>query len=152
VEGEGPVFREVLLRRVREAWGLHRSGARVRAAFDAALSQSERSKRVKVDRYGFVWPPKWNLTAVRVPTDDPDTKRSAHEFPHEELQLAVLRIVEDARGVSWDELTASVARLLGWSRRGTEIAEVLDGAVRYLIRYKKLHRNGDLLTLANGPE
>ena len=44
-----------------------------------------------------------------------------------------------------DELTFVVARLYGWNQRGSDIAAALDRSVTYLLRMKRLERDGEYL-------
>jgi hypothetical protein len=47
--------------------------------------------------------------------------------------------------VSRDELTREVAKLLGWNRRGPDIARALDRAVDALARAGTIGKDGDWL-------
>ena len=89
---------------------------------------------------------------VRRPSEEPDSQRSIDEIPPEELRLAVLNLVGDAKRATSDELTAEAARLFGWARRGSDIAEGLDRAMRTLIRSKELVRDGPYLTVRDKPD
>lgn len=132
VEVESPVAKEVVLRRVREAWGAGRAGNRIREGFDDALREAKVRQSVTVDRYHFLWDSSRPVPVVRYPSTDPNTQRSISEVAREELELAITNIVRDAHQVTWDELTGVVSRLFGWGRRGPEIARALDNAVRRL--------------------
>jgi hypothetical protein len=141
---ESPIAEELALRRVREAWGTGRAGSRIRGAFNDAMNSLIRQGEVKRDRFGFLWI--GELKGVRVPVEETaETRRTIEEVPAEELQLAVQHLVFDARSIAWDELTTSVARLFGWSRRGLDIAVTLDDAVEALVDTDVIRLNGDSL-------
>jgi hypothetical protein len=146
IEVEAPMSQEMLLTRVREAWRLGRAGARVRDAFVDALAQLRKERKVRVDRYGFIWRPDQQLTRARFQSTDPDSVRSQGHLTWEELGFAVLNLVRDAHSVSWEELTVAVARFFGWARRGPEIGPAIDASVRQLINSGQLMRHGDRLT------
>ncbi len=147
VEGEGPVAEEVVLRRVRGAWGVERAGSRIRGAFDSAVkSLISRDLISRLNR--SLWMPRQEVTEVRVPhEDDLDSRRDVDEVPGPELQLAIVKVVEDARSIAPDELTQRVARLFGWNRRGSDIARALDASVSRLLRSGRLVREGDRIRL-----
>jgi very-short-patch-repair endonuclease len=146
---EGPVATEVVLRRVREAWQLGRSGARVREAFDRAVSTLKSRGKIATPERGFIALPGSDPAWVRVPDRDaPATRRSVDEVPANELRAAIEHLVEDSVRAGRDELTFAVARLYGWNRRGSEISAALERAVTYLLRMKRLERDGDYLRIA----
>ncbi|MDF1597037.1 MAG: DUF3320 domain-containing protein [Acidimicrobiia bacterium] len=152
VNVESPVHEEVVLRRIREANGVGRAGTRIRDAFNAAVKAGSRNRVVNRDPDGFLWLSGHPLTTVRAPVEGvPATVRAATEIPQTELQMAVCRLVADAKLVDRDELTSSVAKLFGWSRRGTEIAGALDLAVDTLIGNNQLiDAGGDLRVAGAG--
>jgi hypothetical protein len=145
VEVEGPVRDELVLRRVRESWGVGRAGHRIREAFNKAVAAlGQRGDIKKVERR-FLALNEDKLAAVRVPGSDPTARRDVDEVPPAELKLAVDHLVREARRVSRDELTFEVARLFGWNRRGPDIAAALGSAVDALIRDRTIGEDGDYL-------
>lgn len=150
VNVEGPVAKEVVLRRLREAWGVGRAGRKIRENFDMSLLRVSAS--VREDRRHFLWRKPDHELRVRMPTEDPATRRSIDEISMEELRLAVVNLVGDSKRATSDELTAASARLFGWQRRGPDIAEGLDKAVRSLLKSKKLRRDGQYLAVNAEPE
>ena len=150
VVAEGPILDSLVLRRVREAWGVGRAGKRIRDAFDVAVAALARRSEIQKTGNGFLAVSEDQLAAVRVPGSDPDARRSVEEIPRSELKLAVLHLVRDARRVSRDELTFQVARLFGWNRRGPEIAAGLDGAVDELVRDGEVAEDNGYLKALRG--
>jgi very-short-patch-repair endonuclease len=142
---EGPVLDSLVLRRARRAWDVGRAGRRIRDAFDTAVRTLVRNGSVTVDRQGFLSQPETRIEMVRVPGDDPEARRGAHEIPLAEMQLAVLNLARDAKRVRRQELTFEVARLFGWNRRGPDIAAALDRAVDGLQRAGELDEDGEYL-------
>jgi very-short-patch-repair endonuclease len=134
VEVEGPIEDELLLRRVREAWGIARAGNRIRDAFRDALESLRGRGLVSRTERSYTYTHPSQLQVVRVPGGNQLAERSAMQIPRTEAKLAVQHIIDDARRVSRDELTSEVSRLFGWNRRGPDIAAALDGAVDALVR------------------
>ncbi len=143
---EGPVAKEVVLQRLRQSWGVGRAGHLIRDAFDTALGRATKSS-VRKDRRHFLWLDDQTTVKVRRPSEESDTQRHIDKIPPEELRLAVLNLVRDAKRATSDELTAEAARLFGWARRGSGIAQGLDRAVRSLIQSKELERDGQYLVV-----
>lgn len=140
---EGPISTELLLRRVREAWGVGRAGVRIRASYDKAVKTLRLRGRLVEPEKGFLMVKDGDPNGVRVPdNDDPATRRAIDDVPSTELCTAIEHVVADAIQVGRDELTQAVARLYGWNRRGSEIGAALDRAVTRLLRAERLARDG----------
>ncbi|MEU7906322.1 DUF3320 domain-containing protein [Actinoplanes sp. NPDC049118] len=123
---EGPVHITVIHQRLRDSWGIGRIGSRIRENIDTAIRQAH------LDRDGdFVRAPGTIVTEVRSPIDG--FSRSVEQVHDDELTLALTNLVRDAGGVARDELTAYVARLYGWTRRGPDISRRLDQLIDRLV-------------------
>ena len=142
---EGPIHIDLALRRLRTAWGAGRAGNQIRSSFESALLAVSDRGAVKLDRYRFLWPPQMGTPPVRYPSGDPESIRRIEFVAREELDLALLRFIQDARRIEEDDLTFSVARLFGWHRRGPEISQGLDDSVRRLLDSGKVRRDGGYL-------
>lgn|GEM_PF-5335204 len=153
VTDEGPISRELLLQRIRVAWGYGRAGSRIRDTVFGALGSLVRSGDiVSVDK-GFVAVDAESSGPVRVAlAGESDTQRDPEDVPPSELRQAALYLVADSLQVSWDQLTAAVARLFGWGRRGQRVSAVLNRTVNKLVRDKLLVKQGDMLSLSGAGE
>ncbi|MHB8244085.1 MAG: DUF3320 domain-containing protein [Acidimicrobiales bacterium] len=138
VEVEGPIEDELLLRRVREAWGVGRAGHRIRDNFGYALGSLVQRRHVARLESTFTFIRSDQLNVVRVPASDRAAVRTATQVSRHERTKAIKHLVEDARRVSRDELTFEVCRLFGWNRRGSDIAAALEEAVDLLVREAEL--------------
>ena len=133
VTAEGPITEQLALRRVREAWGLKRAGARIQQVFDQNIRQLCVQETIERRAGDVLAVPGQELDVVRVPGADEATRRSVDEIPAQELELALLRMARDRGSVAVDELTMLVAKMFGWTRRGTEIQNTLDARVEALL-------------------
>jgi very-short-patch-repair endonuclease len=134
VQQEGPIEDELLLRRVREAWGVGRAGHRIRDNFVEARDGIVRRGSAERLEKTFTFVGEEQLRVVRVPSADERSVRTVGQVSRTEQMLAIKHLVEDARRVSRDELTYEVCRLFGWNRRGPDIGYALDEALNALIR------------------
>lgn len=120
IESEGPVLQELLFRRVARAWGLARVGRRVeeqlaRLAPHPALPGS--------DGAAVYWPRHTDPAGwdgLRIPGEDPDSRRGIDEICLEELGNACLYVLAQQGSTSTDSLARSVCRLFGMGRKTAE--------------------------------
>ena len=140
VSTEGPVHITVLHERLRNAWNVGRIGSRIRENIDRAIGRAD------VLRDGdFLTTPGPISSEVRTPTQS--CRREIAQVHNYELAVALIRLVQDAGGVSHDELTTRVARLYGWTRRGPDISARLHILVKLLRERGTLSGGDDNLTL-----
>lgn len=125
-----PIHREDVLRAIREAWGLQRTGKLISKAFDEAVLQARSAgslvlrgewlSRVGAER------------SVRVPRSPEAPRREVARVPPDEIQLAICRILEDAGPCDPEVLCKEWARIYGWKRVGADIKGAFDQAVTAL--------------------
>lgn len=140
VDSEGPIVPELLHRRVCSRWEVSITPTR-RRAIDSAVDQLIGESLLTLER-GTLWATDQQLTQARYPGDREDSRREVHLIPAAELELAVLKTIESVGVADRDELTESVSRLFGWSRRGARIVAGLDLAIEQLVRDGLLARDG----------
>jgi very-short-patch-repair endonuclease len=127
VQAEGPVHREVVARRVADAYDT-RLTAKVREAVAAAIETVEREGGLRC-RGEFLWSPDLPQVTLRGPTDDGETRPVEH-VPPEEIAEGIRLVLEVDLRLPRESLVKAVARLLGYRRTtdGVEqrLAAVLD--------------------------
>jgi very-short-patch-repair endonuclease len=144
VTAEGPVHVEVLGARLARQFGLQRVGSRMAAAIDDAVRVAERQGEIR--RKGpFIWPTGLkDMSSVRVPVaGEPETLRQIDEIPPEEIDLALLRILETAVNASDTDLRVAAARIFGFGRTGDQIGSVLGNRIGQLNKAGKIVAAGD---------
>ncbi len=147
VKEEGPLHRERLVRRVREAFGVGRTGAKVRAVIDEAVDRCVRERSVEV-RSEFLGAPGGWHSAVRVPDPaDEGSRRKVEEVPPDELRLALQLYVGDAHAIDREALLVAVARLFGWGRLGPDIRYALEDALEDAVSAGQLVEQGGQVQL-----
>ncbi|WP_420121977.1 DUF3320 domain-containing protein [Nakamurella sp.] len=138
---EAPVHETVLFARLREAWGVSRMGAQIRANVEHVLARARVAGRPGArDAAGFFRIDGRDLTTVRVPAGG-DGARSVLAIPPEEIDLAVVGTVGDAIVIEEDQLIVAVARLFGWQRSGPDIQNALAAAVSRATRQGRIRRS-----------
>lgn len=147
IDVEGPIENELLLRRVREAWGIGRAGARIRDNFFYVLRSLVQREQANWLESTFTYARPEQLTVVRIPGDDPAAVRSVAQVSSREQVNAIRHLVEDAHRVTIDQLTFEVCRLFGWNRRGSDIAAALERSIEALIAEGEVSEENGFLKL-----
>lgn len=142
VAAEEPVHLAVLHQRLRGAWDIGRVSPPIRENIDTAIQAAGVLRDGDFLRRTDLPP-----VTVRTPTEA--CRRDVEHVPGQELSLALVNQVRDTGGITRDELTASVARLYGWTRRGPDITARLDGLIDRLLADGTLAGHADNLTAAD---
>jgi very-short-patch-repair endonuclease len=132
VTQEGPIHDEEVALRIREAFGLARTGKRIVEAVVAALELCVRQGTIRRD--GEFWSAiSGQLKSPRNRRDTSITLRRSDRIAPEEYRLAIQGALKSSVAVTKQELVISVARLLGFDRLGSdlegEIASQVDALV-----------------------
>lgn len=148
VDVEGPLHADYAAARISRHFGLQRVGNRMVTAIDGAIAQAERSGRIVVQGE-FLWPvPHRELVRVRVPVpENSDTHRTVDRIPPEEIDLAVVHLVEAAVAIDQASLRTAVARVLGFDRTGDQIGERIDARIASSVQAGKVVAADGLLTV-----
>ena len=126
---ESPVHGGLLDERFRDAWGVGRIGAQLRRAVDHALSKAHPGGP---DTDGFYRAGGVRASAVRVPSESQGQRKIIQVAP-EEIELAMLKLVQDSVAMDEATLIKQTAWVFGWSRLGAEIRGSLSAVVRRLV-------------------
>ncbi|MCQ6555456.1 DUF3320 domain-containing protein [Streptomyces sp. C10-9-1] len=122
VRAEGPVTEELVVARVRSAWGVSRAGTVVRDSVRRALRRNASAGRIV--RVGEAYDiPARDLAFARTPT--PSVARKVGQVPSAERRLVTGRMVGESPGVHREDLLREVARFFGWTRLGPDIRDAL---------------------------
>ncbi len=141
VRFESPVHEEVLLDRLKEIHGVERAGANVQGNVDRAIDRALRVEREEIGRVDHVLRVRGHeLDTFRVPGDG--VERPLTLIPPEEIELAVLFLVEDQFGFQRDALPQAVNRLFGFERTRAGTAEFVGNIVDGLIDRGSLRVSG----------
>jgi very-short-patch-repair endonuclease len=126
VQAEGPIHAEEACRRLATAWGLDRTGTRIRDAGLRALAALLAQGRCVVDAdFWTVQPPPAIAVRDRSGVASGSLRR-ADMLPPAEIRQAVLQVLADSARVQREELVVEVARLFGFLRTGGDIRVAID--------------------------
>ena len=146
VDFEGPIHEELLTERLKEINGVARAGHNVQDNVDRAAEIAIRAGKLQRLNGGFLKNRGSRLTTFRTPGDG--VHRSLASMPPEEIELAVLHVVEDQFGFQRDVLPRRVGELFGWERAPVGLAESVGTVSDDLIARKLLVVSGYNVYLA----
>ncbi|WP_051951129.1 DUF3320 domain-containing protein [Actinacidiphila yeochonensis] len=130
IETEGPVHEELLVLRVREAWGVGRAGARIRDNIHQVVRSLVEAGLVVADG-DFLDAVGRQVLRARRPAADV-TRKCAH-LPATERRLALRELTAESPGMSRDELVRQTSDYFGWKRLGPDIRSALDADIAALL-------------------
>jgi very-short-patch-repair endonuclease len=146
IEFEGPIHTEEIARRIREAFGLQKTGKRILTHVKSGLNHLSRSK--SVDREKEFWSIRGqSLTAVRNRRNAPLSLRRVTMIAPEEYRLALTTIIAEAAAISRDDLVVETARLFGFDRTGPDLKEAIDRQAEKLVNEGRLYLDENGLRL-----
>ncbi len=134
IEQEGPISRQLLCKRVLQAWGISRSGSRIERRFDEVLANLP-LPLTKFDQTVFYWPKsKSSLTysEFRVPPREGE-RRNAEDLPPEEIANAVKHVLGGQISMPREDLLKETIRLLGYQRSGASLDKVVRNGIECAI-------------------
>ncbi|MBP1895413.1 hypothetical protein J2Z18_004523 [Paenibacillus lactis] len=134
IQEEGPISRSLLTKRILQAWGITRLGARLDQRFTELLMKIQPA-HTEVNGMTFFWPEGIKPSEYgiyRVATDDAQ-RRMAEDLPSEEVAVAVKSILSSQISLPYDELTKQVVKALGYARSGSALEKSIKSGIQRAI-------------------
>jgi very-short-patch-repair endonuclease len=130
LEVEGPIHLSELARRIAACWGMQRVGSQIQHSVEKAVGRLVRSG-VLVREDDFVWIPSAPI-AVRSRSVDGVTFQAEMIAPCEVVE-AVRLLLRHRAPLLPDDLIVETARLLGFTRTGSKLRELIENAKERLV-------------------
>ena len=131
VEAEGPVHIEEVIRRIREALGVARAGARIRKRFDRAVRDGVGRGEWLLS--GDFLSLRGEAVIVRNRSKLPPESRKAHLISPEEYQLAIKEVVRLAMDITSDEIPRFAVDMLGINKATKPFVEQVQANLDCLV-------------------
>ncbi|MFD0716050.1 DUF3320 domain-containing protein [Paenibacillus sp. GCM10027626] len=134
IEEEGPISRSLLTKRVLQAWGITRMGAKLERRFTELLAKLK-LQTTETEETVFFWPEgvdPQRYEIYRVSTDDAN-RRIAEDLPSEEIAAAVKAVLASQISLPQEELVKQVVKALGYARAGTVLEKVIKQGIEKAI-------------------
>ena len=153
VDVESPVHEDEVAARVAAAAKLKRVGSRIRSHLTKAVHLGVREGAL-VRKGHFLWRPGHEEATVRSRGDLPagHKLRAPKMIPPEEIEAALLQVIEASYGISPDEVVARACRLMGFRRTGPKLASVFADALGSLVERGAVELRGQFLHLPEGTD
>jgi very-short-patch-repair endonuclease len=146
VEVEGPVHIDEIAARTRILWGLQRAGNRIRSAVARAADVAVR--RGLLEGGPFYCLPGQAITVRDRSEVESTSLRKPEMLPPAEIDVALLKVIDDNFGASRSELTQAASRLFGFQSLGVQLRSVLEDGIARLVAVGKLVEKDQLLIRA----
>ena len=148
---EGPVHRDEIVARIREAWGLRRSGGRIQDAVARALAISARQHRILEDGAFYTFPGApcgvRDRSAARS-----TTLRRPESLPPAEISTALRSCVGHSFGATEEQAIQAVSRSLGFKATSTQLRDVIAAVLKRDLATGALQRRDSLIDVGpNAP-
>jgi acetyl esterase/lipase len=147
VEQEGPVHTDEIARRIREGFGLERTGRRILDLITATLGRMKNDGRI-VREDDFWRSITLQLAKPRSRRGAALALRRADRIAPEEYRIAIETTLHASVAASRAELKVSVARTFGFDRTGNDLDHAIAVEIDRMIDSGQLEDVGDRLRLA----
>ena len=147
VSVEWPVHVAEVTRRLMEAFGIVRAGARITASVQAAVSEGQRCKLLEA-RGEFLYAPGKFDVAVRDRSALPSVERNIEWVAPEEIDAALLETLRLGFSLSRADAVGAAIDMLGFGRATQKIATTMDERLNHLIATQRATLNEGMVALA----
>lgn len=147
VEIEGPIHRAEVVARIRSLWGLHRAGGRIQAAVDDGIATALGQRLIERSHTSFLSLPHQEVV-VRDRTEVSSlTLRRPDYLPPQEIEAAILAIVQKNLGATTDELVLHVSRQLGYRSTSAQLRAIVEDEIDGLLKEQVLESSNGFVTM-----
>ena len=140
VRVESPVHVEEVYRRVANAAGVRRIGARIRSAMDLAVRVA--AKRGIVRRGDFLWIADMADPPIRDRSQAEAVSRKLEHIAPEEICTAIKLVLLSTRGLEPEQLPNAVARSFGIQRLGEDSRAIIETVLENMMTEKQVTISG----------
>ena len=148
VRVEGPVHFDAVARRIADAAGVSRIGARIRANLERTVNKIVGHKGNGIVRKGeFLWQADMNRPIVRDRSAVPPRVKKIEWIAPEEIAEAITMTVDRSYGIDKADTATEAGRLLGFRRMSKGTRAKVDSVTERLLRDGTLHEDAGHLTL-----
>jgi very-short-patch-repair endonuclease len=131
VKVEGPIHQDEVARRIAEAAGVQRVGARIESTFQNGIAAAARAGEVR-RRGDFLWDPMMQVPPIRDRSALPAGSKKIEFISNEEIAAAIRKVVELSYGILFEAIPPAVCKLLGFARTSEDMSSVVKRIVRKL--------------------
>lgn len=146
---ESPAHISEVTKRIADAAGVARAGARIRASIEAACTTAVSARSIR--RQGdFLWSEGMHKAPLRDRGNLPVASRKIEFVAPEELGIAINKVVAETYGIEFEQIPAFVARLLGFARMSDDMRQRIEAAIHQMLATRYLIEQGGHVTTGEG--
>ena len=132
IDAEAPVSEARLTRRVIQSFGITRSTAKIQNHLSQLIESLELQSTIQYEDR-FIWrkdqdPEEYTLIRRN---GEGESKRDVREIPVQEAANAVCLVLHEQISMSHDDLVKESAKLMNFTRLGSNVSAAFDAAVNY---------------------
>jgi very-short-patch-repair endonuclease len=143
---ESPVHFEEIVARLRDAWGLKRSGSRITDAVERALAVGLAKRRVEKEGKFYSIPGAMPVVRDRSGVKSA-TLRKPETLPPAEIKVSVVNLISENFGATVDQVVAACGRNLGFKAVSAQLRDLITGIVDDLVREDVLVQKDGMVDL-----
>ncbi len=133
IEAEAPISEARLERRVIQSFGITRTSSKIQNYLSELISSLDLQSTIQYEDR-FIWtkdqsPEEYNLIRVN---GEGDCKRDVKEIPLQEAANAVCLVLHEQISMSHDDLIKESAKLMNFTRMGSNVSASFEAAVQYV--------------------
>jgi superfamily I DNA and/or RNA helicase/very-short-patch-repair endonuclease len=140
VYAEGPLHEEILYNRLKEVFGVSKCGSNIHTNVKDAIKLNH----LKYLKY-FIFSETEKIKYFRTPSDD--VKRNIEQISKQEIELAILYLVEDQFGIMKEQIPQSITKIFEVSRISASESDRVRDVVDDLISKGLLVLNGNQINI-----
>ncbi len=144
---EGPVHRAEVVARIRSIWGLQRTGGRIQAAIDVAISHAHEKGEIAIADESFLCLPAGSIKVRDRSNVCSLGLRRPEYLPPKEIDLALRETIIENLGATLEELVLCVSRKFGYRSTSAQLREIIEARVHRLIDEGSFQWQGEHLTI-----
>lgn len=146
VEDESPIHIKEAARRIAEASGVAKVGARILKHITTATEYAH-SKQYLYYEKEFLYKSEGREALIRDRSDLPASQKKIEFIAPEEIKAAIYKTVHDAVSIDSDEALTEALSILGFQRVTAKMKESVLPMLNDMVWHKQLMRNGERLFL-----
>jgi very-short-patch-repair endonuclease len=143
---EAPIHEQLLSKRLLSFYGLARSGSRIAAKISEALLIGVAQAQFFYAAH-FIYITQENNVIIRKRLNLNATDRKIEWIAHEEIDILILSIVNNAFSIKTEKIFLLILNHLGLGKLTPKIKDVLTLRIEYLVTHQKLLWLNDVLSL-----
>jgi hypothetical protein len=144
VANESPVHETDVTKRLLKAFGLSRAGNRIADVISEATRSGHRTGVFHYEG-GFLYKDSQRSAVIRNRSDLESSERKIELVAPEELEAALLEIIQNSFSIERSAAISSALDLLGFGRATTNIASAMNDRLDQLIQRNLIKLDGDRL-------